>query len=728
MKYIRTIFWILGFLACIQKTLTATDIEPSGQPKPSEQKPGRLLTLQAGSFALNFQVREDGRLYQEKLGSPVNPGKSSRREEAFPAAGDGFVWEPAIDVVHADGNTSTDLRFIEITRHQESDGRERVRLKMRDREYPFEVTLCFQLHPSRDLIEQWVEIRHEEPQAVTLQRMASAALLLPENAYLTHFYGNWSKEMKQTTTEKLTPGLKILDSKLGVRAHQFRNPNFILSLDGAPAEDSGRVLAGSLAWSGNFQFVFDGDGFGARAICGVNPFASAYKLEPKKTFVTPRMIWAWSESGLGLMSRNLHAWARDFGIRDGHTSRDVLLNNWEATFFNFDQQRISGLFPAAQAIGTELFLLDDGWFGDRHPRTNDKSGLGDWMPNPRRFPQGIAPLAADARAHGMRFGIWIEPEMVNPTSELFEKHPDWVIRQPKRPLDLQRSQLVLDLTRPAVQEFQWNTIHSILNVPGVTYAKWDCNRYITQPGSPYLAADRQSQLWIDYGNALYALMEKTAKTFPDTELMLCSGGGGRVDYGALRYFHEFWPSDNTDPLARVTMQWDYSYFFPAISVASHVTHMGKRPFPFACAVAMSARFGMDLDLVKLSAEETTICKNAIQAYKSIRDVVQRGDLYRLERPHGAERGAINFVGSDSSQAVIFVFQLQNGGGKPVRPQGLSPSKKYTVRELIPVTGRAALQQEGKSLTGAELMRNGLVPTCTKALEACVVELKVSDGK
>ena len=217
-------------------------------------------------------------------------------------------------------------------------------------------------------------------------------------------------------------------------------------------------------------------------------------------------------------------------------------------------------------------------------------------------------------------------------------------------------------------------------------------------------------------------MAKTAKTFPDTELMLCSGGGGRVDYGALRYFHEFWPSDNTDPATRVSMQWDYSYFFPSVAIASHVTHWGKRPLRFACAVAMSARFGMDLDLVKLSTEDTAICADAIRAYKSIRDVVQQGDLYRLERPHGAERGAINFVGTDPARAVIFVFQLKDGEAKPVRPQGLDPFRRYTVKELMPVVGRAPMPGQGESFTGQELMRDGVRPTCTKAYEACVVEL------
>jgi alpha-galactosidase len=246
-------------------------------------------------------------------------------------------------------------------------------------------------------------------------------------------------------------------------------------------------------------------------------------------------------------------------------------------------------------------------------------------------------------------------------------------------LELQRNQLVLDLTRPKVQQFEWQVIRDTLGVPGISYAKWDCNRYLTQPGSSGLASDRQSHLWIDYVRALYSLMDKTGRAFPDTELMLCSGGGGRADYGALRYFHEFWPSDNTDPVTRVKMQWDYSYFFPAIALCSHVTHWGHRPLHFACCVAMSGRFGMDLDLAKLSAEDKAVCAGAIRAYKQIRDVTHLGDLYRLERPHEAPRGALNFVSADHSRSVVFVFQLQDGQPLPVRPQGLDPKGNFVFR-------------------------------------------------
>lgn len=679
------------------------------------------IPLRTKDFTIVFAVGSDGRLYQRPVGSVEN-GKTQRGDEAYPQAGDGYYWEPGLAATHADGNTSTKLIFQGVQKTHD-DRSELVRFALKDPAYPFEATLCFRLHHKLDVIEQWAEIQHQEPAAVALERMASSALLLPgTNVSLTHFYGDWANEMNPVS-ELLTPGLKIIDSKIGTRAHRFASPSFMLSLDGPVRERTGRVLAGSLGWSGSFQCAFDSQGGRIRALCGVNPFASTYYLEPGKKFVTPVMIWAWSSHGAGEMSRKLHAWARDCGLRDGQSPRSVLLNNWEATKFDFDFNRIAGLFPRARNMGVELFLLDDGWFGNKYPRVNDKGGLGDWEPNRERFADGLAPLAQAAKTNGLEFGIWIEPEMVNVRSELFERHPDWVIRQPGREMELQRNQLVLDLTRPAVRDFEWSVIHDALAVPGISYSKWDCNRYWTQPGSPWLPKNRQSHLWIDYVNELYALMAHTAAEFPRTELMLCSGGGGRVDYGALQYFHEFWPSDNTDPVRRVTMQWNYSYFFPALSIASHVTHMGQRPMHFACAVAMSGRYGMDLDLARLSAEETAICASAIKDYKTIREVVHLGDLYRLESPHEGPRAALNYVRQDQSRAVLFVFQLLGSEPKPVRPEGLDPSRRYRVRELNPAPGSPPLEMEGKIFTGAELMRVGIKPSCSEAVTACVLVLE-----
>ena len=670
---------------------------------------------------MNFQVGDDGRLYQRAVGA-MQDEKLLRASEAYPQSGDGYIWEPALQVVHADGNTSTALQFDGISRTNDDTGRELVRIQLHDPAYPIEVAMCFRIDHDRDVIEQWTEIMNHESGAVTLERTASSALLLDTNVYLTHFFGDWAKEMLSPITEQITPGTKILDSKIGVRADQFNNPSFVLSLDGPPQENSGRVLAGSLEWSGSFQFAFDDNAEGIRAVCGVNPFASAYHLNPGETFTTPKMIWVWSANGLGDMSRKLHRWARDYGIRDGHKTRAVLLNNWEATGFDFDFNRIAGLYDPAKALGVELFLLDDGWFGNKYPRVNDHAGLGDWQPNKRRLPDGLAPLANEAVKRGLRFGIWMEPEMVNPESELFEKHPDWVIAQPKRELELQRNQMVLDLTRPEVQQFEFDSISNILSVPDITYAKWDCNRYLTQPGSSFLAPDRQSHLWIDYVNALYTLMDKTAKTFPNTELMLCSGGGGRVDYGALKYFHTFWPSDNTDPEDRVFIQWGFSHFFPADAIAAHVTRMGNRPLKFSMDVAMSGALGLDLDVCKLSPEDKEAVASGVAIYKSeIRDVVGQGDLYRLESPYGQPRAAMDYVSNDGTRAVLFVYQLQDEVNKPVKLCGLNPNLRYRVQEVnLPIGVKSQLKDNDQIIDGETLMRDGLVPPCRLKLESAVV--------
>jgi alpha-galactosidase len=697
----------------------ASFVMKPGKPDPVAIPPHEGVRIATRSFSIDFTIGDDGRLYQAPIGGAVQDS-TKRVHEAYPQWGDGYIYEPALQITHADGNTSTNLLYQKSSATQEGEGRALHKIFLRDPAYPLDVTLCFRTHDELDVVEQWTEIRHEQKGEIKLERMASSALnLRPSDVRLTQFQGDWALEM-QPVTETLTPGTKVIDSKIGVRAHQFRNPSFLLGFDGSNNETSGRVLSGTLAWSGSFQFAFDHTGTTLRSLCGVNPFASAYHLKPETSFKTPSMIWTWSDKGLGDMSRKLHAWARDFGVREGHGNRRIVLNNWEATGFDFDFDRIVGLYDPGVEIGAEIFLLDDGWFGNKHPRIHDRAGLGDWEPNRKRLPDGLAPLAQEATRRGIDFGIWIEPEMVNPKSELFEKHPEWVISQKGRELELQRTQLVLDITRPEVWDFQWKVIDDALGVPSVTFCKWDCNRYLTQAGSSWLAADRQSHLWIDYNHELYRLMEKTAEKFPDTTLMLCSGGGGRVDYGALRYFHEFWPSDNTDPVVRVPMQWNYSYFFPAIAMASHVTHMGNRPMHFSCGVAMSGRFGMDLDVANLSEEERNICKGAIEAYKEIREVVLHGELHRLENPHDAHRGALNYVSSDQNRAALFVYQLKEGASSSVKPQGLNPDQTYSVRELNPAPGRSAMPMEGKTFSGADLMRSGIVPSCANALEASVI--------
>ncbi len=600
-----------------------------------------------------------------------------------------------------------------------------TRIELKDPAYPFFVTLCFKAYAAYDVIEQWAEIRHKERGTVVLERFASSSPLFNGNdLFLTQFSGDYANEMNPVT-EQLTPGIKVLDSKIAVRAHQFRNPSFLLSRGGAAQENSGEVWVGSMAWPGSFQFAFDSNGHNTRALCGINPFASQYKLEPGHMFTTPVMVWAYSDAGSGPASRNLHRWARQYILRDGNQPRAVLLNNWEATGMNFDENKLVSLFDGAKEAGIDLFLLDDGWFGVKYPRNSDKAGLGDWTVNPAKLPRGINYLCEQAAQRGLRFGIWLEPEMVNPKSELFERHPDWAIQQPHRKLEEQRNQLVLDLSRPKVKAYVLKCADDVLSQnPGISYVKWDCNRYLTQPGSPWLKPGFQSHLGIDYNNALLDIMKEVAARHPKVEMMVCSGGGGRVDFGSLRYFHEFWPSDRTEPIRRVTMQWDYSAFFPAIAISGHVTDMGKRPIKFAFDVAMSVRLGMDMDLSKLSPADRKFVASAIKTYKEkLLPVVHFGDLYRIESPHTGPRAVLNYVSSDRSRAALFVLQTKDGPAMVAKPQGLDPLKRYRVRELnLPAGAVSGLPQHDKVIEGSVLMQEGINPPCKKSCDSIIMEM------
>lgn len=634
-----------------------------------------LVRIETDNAALVFGVTEDGKLVQLIFGSKAE--ECGEPSVAYPTWGDGWVYEPAFQATHSDGNTSVDLRVTDIIQAENL-----TRIQLGDAAYALRVDLLFRVYPKYDVIESWTEVSHDEPGEVVLQTFASSSLDFGQGeAFVTQFRGDWNDEVHMEE-ERLTYGLKVLDSKLAVRAHQFRAPWFLLARGGPAKEDEGEVLGGSFAWSGSFRFSFERLPQGSlRAICGINPFASAYRLSTGETFETPRMTWAYSPSGTGNLSRNLHAWTRAHVLRDGHQSRSILLNNWEATYFSFDETKIFSLLDGAKDLGIEMFLLDDGWFGTKHPRDSDNQGLGDWTPDPKKLPNGVRAVADAAATRGLRFGIWLEPEMVNPRSELFEAHPDWAIRQPGRELETQRNQLVLDLSNPDVEAYVFSLVDQVLSTdPGITYVKWDCNRYVTQPGSPYLPPDKQSHLPVLYVQALYRIFDRLAKAHPHIQIMMCSGGGGRVDLGAMRYAQEFWPSDNTDPARRVLMQWAYSQFWPPIAVSAHVTDMGHRPIDFAFAVAMSGRLGMDMDLDKLSSSERDLARKTVEAYKGIRDVVQLGTQYRLQSPFEGPRSALMSVLED--RAIVFVYSLGESPEGPLQLRGLDASRNYRVREMM----------------------------------------------
>lgn len=647
-----------------------------------------------------------------------------RETELYPQSGNGFISEPALQVTHPDGDTSTDLIYLKHSTTEVDSNVLLTHIELKDPAYPLFVTLHFKCYRQEDVIEQWAEIRNEDNGPVTLYRFASAAPIIDAKEYwLTQFHGDYKREAT-LSEEKLSPGIKILDSKIGVRATRFCMPSFILALGGAAQEESGETIGGSLEWSGSFQLAFEVDWRNRlRALGGINPFGEQYHLKPQQTFTTPAMLWTWSAHGKGQVSRNFHRWALHYGIRDGDKPRPVLLNNWEATDMNFNENLIVSLFDGAKEIGADTFLLDDGWFGNAHPRNKDNAGLGDWQVNTNKLPHGLGYLADEARKRGINFGIWIEPEMVNPSSDLFEQHPNWAIQQAHREPILSRNQLDLDLSNPAVHDFVWGVVDHTLSTPGVTYTKWDANRFVSQPGSTYLPPEAQSEVLVDYGFALYDIMNCMAAKFPNIVAMVCSGGGGRVDYGSLKYFHSFWPSDNTDPVSRIKIQWGFSHFFPATTIAAHVTQMGKRPQKFAVDVAMSGALGVDMDIRKLSAADRNALAASIALYKSsIRDIVEQGDLYRLESPYENPRAALDYVSPDRTHAVLFVYQLEKSPAKIIKPLGLDPQRAYRVKEVnLPTGAKSQLAKDGSVIDGATLMRDGITPPSTKQFDSSVIE-------
>ena len=675
----------------------------------------------------------DGRLYQSYLGTRLENMSdlnqlSDAGHPAYATFGTDNLFEPAIRMTHNDGNPSLELKYVNHNVEKPDANITITHILLKDPEYPVEVTLNIKAFSKEDVIEQWVEIVQKEAKPVTIFNYASSMLHFDANKYwLTQFHGDWAEEMKMQESE-LTSGIKIIDTKLGTRAHMYQTPVFFLSLNEKSDENNGELIAGTLGWSGNFQFLFEVDEKGSlRVISGINPFASEYSIQPGKIFKTPSFIFTYSTQGKGLASRNLHKWARNYGILDGNKPRLTLLNNWETTYFNFDEPKLTGLLDDTKKMGLDLFLLDDGWFANKYPRNNDRAGLGDWQENKAKLPDGLGYLVKEADKRGIKFGIWIEPEMVNPKSELYETHPDWILKLPNRPENYFRNQLVLDLTNPKVQEFVYNIVDGMLTKnPGIAFIKWDCNRMMTNAYSVYLK-DKQSHLYVDYVNSLYSVLDRLRQKYPHLPIMLCSGGGGRVDYGALRYFTEFWASDDTDPLERVYIQWGYSYFFPSIAVCNHITSWGKQSLKFKTDVAMMGKMGYDIPVNELTEKELKFSQDAIVNYKRLSDVIWHGDLYRLISPYEENRAVLMYVNSAKNKAVLFAYTLNSRFGETfnrVRLQGLDPAKTYKIQEInVSTEGRRfGPSESGKSYTGDYLMKIGLNAGSATPLTSAVFEI------
>ncbi len=689
----------------------------------------KIIRIDTDNTDLILEVGPNNRLYQTYLGPKLRHEEdlanlswnkyagtdgaiSTRGWEAYSTSGNEEFFEPALGITHADGNMTTYLYYVDSSQETVPGGTH-TRINLRDDRYPVNVTLNYVTYPKENVIKTWSEISHQEKKPIAMSQYASAMLYFNEPEYwLTEFSSDWAREA-QMTAQQLQFGKKVIDTKLGSRSAMHAQPFFEIGLGGPVKENSGEVLMGTIGWTGNFRFTFEIDNVGnLRVIPGINPYASVYELKAGELFTTPEFIFTISYDGTSQGSRNLHDWARKYSLKDGEGSRLTLLNNWENTTFNFNQEILTGLMTEAKHLGVDMFLLDDGWFGNKYPRSNDRAGLGDWEATRDKLPGGIPALVDAAKEAGVKFGIWIEPEMVNPKSELFEKHPDWAIRLPNRETYYYRHQLVLDMSNPEVQDHVFNVVDKILTEnPDVAYFKWDCNSPITNIYSPY-AKNKQGQLYVDHVRGIYNVLKRIKQKYPDVPMMLCSGGGGRCDYEALKYFTEFWCSDNTDPIERIYIQWGFSQFFPAKAMAAHVTSWNRKTsVKFRTDVAAMCKLGFDIGLQDLTAEELEYCQQAVANWKRLQPAVMDGDQYRLVSPYETNHAAVEYVDKSKNMAVIFAYDLaprfQEKLSK-VKLQGLDPDKKYLVKEINLMPGtKSSFAQNGKTFTGDYLMKIGL---------------------
>ncbi len=725
-KIIKSALTVICLIGSVDSLVSAQVIIPVETAHNAlllqSDKAGELNTVYFGKKLAN--VNE----YEKAADLYKNPADyTGLLASAYTPSGSRNLAEPAISVTHNDGNKSLDLRYISHQFTKVSDDISLLSIKLKDPVYSFEVTLYYKLYYQEDVIEQWSVIHHQEKGNVILDKYASANLYLRAGSYwLRQYHGDWVKEMQPEESE-LTHGIKTIDSKLGTRANLFEPSSFMISLDKPATEDEGSVLYGSLEWSGNFKIDLEVDPQdNLRIIAGINNYASPYELKPGEDFITPAFLYTFSDKGKGDASRKLQRWARDYKIPDGKGSRYTLLNNWESTYFDFNEDKLSGLLKDTKKLGVDLFLLDDGWFGNKYPRNDDHAGLGDWQENRKKLPNGIASLVKEAKNDGVKFGVWIEPEMVSPKSELYFKHPDWVVKQPKRDEYYFRNQLVLDLANPAVQDFVYKIVDSLfIKSPGLAFIKWDCNAVIYNAYSSYLKKD-QSQFYVDYVNGLYKVLERIRAKYPAVPMMLCSGGGGRVDYGALKYFTEYWPSDNTDPLERIFMQWEYSYFYPAIASANHVTDWGKEPLKFRVDVAMMGRMGFDIVVNKLSENDLLFCQDAVKLYDTLKPVIFQGDQYRLSDPRKDNVASMMYVDAAKSSAVVFNYLVNyryGAGSKlPLLLKGLDPQKRYQLKEINLYPGTTQASENTKIYSGDFLMKIGFNPVVNSDRTSVVVQL------
>ena len=670
----------------------------------SSAQTGEIFRLDGGNSTYAFGVNERGDLQPLYWGGRLGAHDSIPPAHSFPEMasfdspatttpqeyagwGAGLFTEPALKVSFADGNRDLVLHFLKIA----SSSSNSAEIVLKDISREIYVTLAYSMDSESGILARSASIENREKQPVLIEQAAFAQWTLPPAHYtLSYLTGRWAGEWT-LNQEPIQGGARVLESRRGSTGHQA-NPWFAISREGgrdtatAADEEHGEVWFGALAWSGSWRMTVEHTQLDAlRVTGGFNPFDFGYKLKPGEHLDTPIFYAGYSAHGLGGASRLLHHFelAHILPQAPDPKPRPVIYNSWEATEFKVDEAGQMALAEKAASIGVDRFVMDDGWFGKRN---TDHAGLGDWYVNPEKFPHGLKPLIDKVHSLGMDFGLWVEPEMVNPDSDLYRKHPDWVLNFSGRPRSESRNQVVLNLARPDVRDYVEGFLDKLLTDNDIAFLKWDYNRNWSEPGWEQVPADEQKRVYVEFVRNLYSILANLRKKHPKVEIESCSGGGGRVDLGILHYTDEVWPSDNTDPFDRILMQDGFTYAYtPQIMMAwvtdsPHWLNGRSTSLAYRMLSSMQGSLGIGANLNHWGDEDFATAKRLIAAYHSVQKTIVQGDLYRLMNPRdNSELSVTETVSNDKGQAVVFAFvnATNKGRGFPLlQLRGLDPTAEY----------------------------------------------------
>lgn len=690
-------------------------------------------------------IRDTDVSYLMRTGeAPFVPSQNNRDRSSFldtfpmeyPGNGVGDYRESAIAILDENGNTAVDLRY---TGHRIYDGKPKIpglpatfgeesecstlEIYANDSVQKLDVTLLYTVFEDVDVITRSVQITNHANAPVYLTKVMSASVDMDAKDYqMLTLHGSWARE-RQIEYRSIGYGKQSVGSARGESSHQ-EHPFVALVSEGA-TQQSGRVYGFHFVYSGNFLAQVEKNQFDSlRVVMGIHPQNFCWQLKEGETFYAPEVVLTYSDNGIGEMTRTFHDLYRKHLIRSPYKNkkRPILINNWEATYFDFDTEKLLAIAKEAKKCGIEMLVMDDGWFGYRN---DDNTSLGDWQVNEQKIKGGLKYLVDEVNRIGLKFGIWFEPEMISPDSELYRKHPDWAIALPGRTPCRSRNQYVLDLSRPEVRDYVYEAVASILRIANIEYVKWDMNRQLTDLGSVYLNRENQGELLHRYVLAVYELQERLLQEFPELLLENCSGGGARFDPGMLYYSPQIWCSDDTDAIERLKIQEGTALIYPLSAMGAHVSdcpnHTVGRVTPFTTRghVALAGTFGYELDITKIPAEDREQIPKQVAMYHKYNDLVREGDYYRIASyTNNHEYDCYGVVAKDRKEALFTFVQILNRPNYHSRCiclQGLAPEKTYRVE--IGEDG------DGLLLCGDTLMHAGIqIPNMWGDFQSVLIHL------